>query len=240
MANMNNTPWEGSIVRMKSSLVIPYLICNYDEYPLMTNSDKKMVEEYGLIELIPHSVPEYMYGIITQEHWAPPLWNKVEMFTIDWAAEYHLKLFDDTKNTNLMFWKYDVETVKWARDNDIDDNDEKLNKSFQYNSMYREWERREFVFKCWYCGEQGCDRMVVWDKLIMVYSDLTNNKTLTNKERRYTVNQVMLCWCNNMMENTALRDMCECVVKEVGELFPYISDECDDENESTSTIDLLE
>ena len=181
-----------------------------------------------------------MYGIITQEHWAPPLWNEVEMFTIDWAAEYHLKLFDDTKKTNLMFWKYDVETVKWARDNDIDDNDEKLNKSFQYNSMYREWERREFVFKCWYCGEQGCDRMVVWDKLIMVYSDLTNNKTLTNKERRYTVNQVMLCWCNNMMGNTALRDMCECVAKEVGELFPYISDECDDENESTSTIDLLE
>ena len=206
----------------------------------MTNSDKKMVEEYGLIELIPHSVPEHMYGIITHEHWAPPLWNKVEMFTIDWAAEYRLKLFDNTKKTNLMFWEYDIETVKWAHDNVIDDNDENLNKSFQYNSIYGEWERREFVFKCWYCGEQGCDRMLVWDRLIMVYADLTNNATLTNKEQRYTVNQFMLCWCSNMMGNRALRDMYQCVVKEVGELFPYESDESDDENDSTGTIDLLE
>jgi len=34
--------------------------------------------------------------------------------------------------------------------------------------------------------------------------------------------------------------MCQCVVKEVGELFPYVSDESDDENDSTGTIDLLE
>ena len=40
--------------------------------------------------------------------------------------------------------------------------------------------------------------------------------------------------------NRALRDMGECVVKEVGKIFPYESDESDDENDSTGSIDLLE
>ena len=68
MSECKSTPTEGSIVRIKSSLVIPQLIFHYDEYHLITDANKKMVEEYGIINLIPHDIPEYMYGVVIGEN----------------------------------------------------------------------------------------------------------------------------------------------------------------------------
>ena len=240
MSECESTPTEGSIVRIKSSLVIPHLMCHYHEYPLMTDSNKTLVEEYGIIHLIPHDVPEYMYGVVIGEHYVPPLWNDVIMFEIDWAGEYHLKLFDDTKKTDKLFWLYDLEIVKLTEDHIMDEDNEMLYRSFTYNTVLKEWERKQFVFKCWYCGEQGCDRMLVWDRLALVYSDLTNNLTISNNQRRFTVYQTMYQWCTTMWGHRPLREMCKCVVMEVGELFPSECDQSEEECDSSGVIDLLE
>tara|TARA_B100000780_G_scaffold258364_1_gene208676 strand:+ start:749 stop:1483 length:735 start_codon:yes stop_codon:yes gene_type:complete len=235
-----DTPREGSIVKIKSKLVIPHLICHYDNYPLMTNADKRMVEEYGIIDLIPHDVPEYMYGVVLEEHWVPPIYNGVEKFEIDWAGEYHLKSFDDTKKTDKLFWIYDLETVKMPEDGIIDEHDEMMYRSFIYNTVLKEWERKQFIFKCWYCGEQGCDRMLVWDRLNNVYSDLANNATINNSQRRYIIYQAMMNWCTSMMGRKPLREICKCVIMEVGELFPSEGDENVEECDSSGIIDLTQ
>ena len=146
----------------------------------MTNADKRMVEKYCIINLIPHDVSEYMYGVVLEEHWVPPIYNGVEEFEIDWAGEYHLKSFDDTKKTDKLFWIYDLETVKMPGDGIINENNEMMYRSFICNTVLKEWERKQFIFKCWYCGEQGCDRMLVWDRLNNFYSDLANNATINN------------------------------------------------------------
>ena len=92
-----DTPRKGLIVKIKSTLVIPHLICHHNNYQLMTNSGKRIVEEYDTIDLIQHDVPVYMYGVVLEEHWVPPIFNRVEKFKINWAGEYHLKCFDGTK-----------------------------------------------------------------------------------------------------------------------------------------------
>lgn len=48
------------------------------------------------------------------------------MFTLEWAGKYNLTSFDDTKKIDRLFWKYNVETVKWVDDNVIDVIDEEL------------------------------------------------------------------------------------------------------------------
>ena len=105
-------PTEGTIVKIQSSKVIPFLLRNYDKYPLLNDRDKKMVKEHGLIELIPHDVPEYMYGVVTAEHCASPSYTNIDKYEIDWAGEYHFKVFDESKKTTKLFRGYDVETVK--------------------------------------------------------------------------------------------------------------------------------
>ena len=62
-----------------------------------------MVEEHGFIELIPHDVPEYMYGVVKTEHWESPLSTNDDKYEIDWAGEYHLKVFDENKKTTKLF-----------------------------------------------------------------------------------------------------------------------------------------
>ena len=231
---------EGTIVKIKSSIVIPHLMSNYDEYQMMTESDKRLFEESGNLNLIPHEVPEWMYGVITAEHYEPPNMHRPEKYMVDWAGEYHLKLFDHTKSTDDLFLTEDLVGVKWPDNRVFRENEEMLSKSFKYNEEYMEWERKEFRFKCWYCDEEGCDRMILWDRLSLVYSDLTNNVTISNNQRRYTVYQAMLLWSQNLMGRIALREICICVVREVGELFPSDTDESETDEDSGGTIDLLE
>ena len=162
-------PTEGEIVKIQSSKVILFLLRNYNKYPLLNDRDKRMVEEHGLIELIPHNMPEYMYGVATAEHWASPLCTNVDKYETNWAVEYHLKVFDESKKTTKLFWGYDVETVKWPEDGMMDADDETLLRSFQYNHYYMEWERKAFVYRCWYCHKEGCDRMIFGDKLSYIF-----------------------------------------------------------------------
>ena len=146
------------------------------------------------------------------------------MLEIDWADEYHLKLFDYTKRTDKLFWLYDLEIVKLPKDDIMDEDNDMYYRDFIYNKVLNEWERKQFVFKCWYFGEQGCDRMLVWDRLALVYSDLTNNITIINNQQRYMVYRTMVQWCTTMIGHMPLTKMCKCVVIEAGELFPS---ECD-------------
>ena len=89
-----------------------------------------MVEEHGLIELIPHDVPEYMYGVVTAEHCASPSYTNVDEYEKDQEGGYHLKVFDESKKTMKLFQRYDVETVKWPEDGMMDADDEMLLRSF--------------------------------------------------------------------------------------------------------------
>ena len=57
----------------------------------------------------------------------------------------------------------------------------------KYNQKYMEWERIEFRFKYWYCDNEGCDRILEWDRLSLFYLDLTNNVTISKNQRRCTV-----------------------------------------------------
>lgn len=44
--------------------------------------------------------------------------------------------------TNGLIWTHNVEIVNLADDNVIDENDEELYWSFQYNAIYTEWETK--------------------------------------------------------------------------------------------------
>ena len=68
MSECTSIPTDGSLVRIDSSLIIPHLICHYDEYLLMTDSEKKLVEEYEIINRILHDVHEYMYDEVIEYH----------------------------------------------------------------------------------------------------------------------------------------------------------------------------
>ena len=116
----------GTIVKIKSSIVIPHLICNYEEYPLMSQADKILVEQTGNLDLFPHEVPEWIYGVVIVEQYAPPNMHSPEKFMVDWAGEYHLKLFDNTKNTHELFWSEDLYGVKWPDNTDFADEKEML------------------------------------------------------------------------------------------------------------------
>ena len=86
----------------------------------MTQSEKTLLVETGNLDLIPHEVPKCMYGVITEEHTdVPPNLNNTGKFMVDWLGEYHLKLFDDTKNTDEVFWKEDLYGVKWPDDREF-------------------------------------------------------------------------------------------------------------------------
>lgn len=229
----------GTIVKIKSLIVIPRLICNYEEYPLMSQADKILVEQTGNLDLFPHEVPEWIYGVVIVEQYAPPNMHSPEKFMVDWAGEYHLKLFDNTKNTHELFWSEDLYGVKWPDNTDFADEQEMLWKSFKYNEEYMVWERKELRFKCWYCDEEGCDRMILSDRLSQIYSDLSYNDTIGNYHKRRIVYQSMLLWSQNLMGTVALRDICICVVNEVGELFPSQTDESETDEDSGGTIDLI-
>jgi len=230
----------GMIVKIKSSIVIPHLMSNYDEYQMMTESDKRRFQESGNLDLIPHEVPEWMYGVITAEHYEPPNMHRPEKYMVDWAGEYHLKFFDDTKRTDDLFLTEDLVGVKWPDNRVFRENEEMLNKSFKYNEEYMKWERKEFRFKCWYCDEERCDRMILWDRLSLVYSDLTNNVMISNNQKRYMMYQAMLLYNQRLMGRIALRDICICVLREIGELFPSDIDENETDEDSVEIIDLLE
>lgn len=141
-------PTEGTITKIQRPKVILFLLRNYDKYPLLYDRDKKMVEEHGLIELIPHDLLEYMYGVVIAEHCASPLCTNVDKYETYWAGEYHLKVFDKSKKTTKLFWGHDVETVKLPEDGMMDADDEMLLEGFQYNHYYMEGERKAFVYRC--------------------------------------------------------------------------------------------
>ena len=86
----------------------------------------------------------------------------------------------------------------------MDADDEMLSRSFQYNHYYMEWERKAFVYRCWYCHEEGCDRMILWDRLSYIYTESTDNTTITNKQRRYIVFQSMMSWTAVLMGSRPL------------------------------------
>jgi len=130
--------------------------------------------------------------------------------------------------------------VKWPDNRVFRENEEMLSKSFKYNEVYMEWERNEFRYKCWYCDKEGCDRMILWDRLSLVYSDLTNNVMISNNQRRYMMYQAMLLCYQRLMGRIALRDICICVFREIGELFPSDIDENETDEDSGEIIDLLE
>ena len=233
----------GTIVQCSSRTIIPLLIRNYEEYPAMSQYDKWLLEESDNIHLIPHYVPSDIYGVIIEDHSDPPGMNN--KWLVDWAAEYHLKFYDNSKNTDKLFWGSELWAMKWTNDTEIYDNERVLSNSFRYNHEYLVWERKEFRYKCWYCGEEGCDRMLVLDRLSILYSDLFNNATIDNNQRRYNIYQAMLGWFNVMMGRRPLREMCECVIMEVAEYFPVEEtgseyDESDEECDSSGVIDLIE
>ena len=81
--------------------------------------------------------------------------------------------------------------------------------------------------------------MVLSDRLSQIYSDLSYNDTIGNYHKRRSVYQSMLLWSQNLMGTVALRDICICVVNEVGELFPSQTDESETDEDSGGTIDLI-
>lgn len=49
----------------------------------------------------------------------------------------------------------------------------------------------------------------------------------------------MLCWSNSLMGHIPMMEICNCVVREMGELFPCDSDESDVDYDLSVTLDLL-
>lgn len=70
-----------------------------------------------------------MYDIITQLRAmgttiTEQCWNVYNILG-RWVSPH---FFDDTKTTDKLFWKYDLETINWTDDNTMDKNDEELNR----------------------------------------------------------------------------------------------------------------
>ena len=98
--------------------------------------------------------------MVTAEQYAPPNMHGPVKFKVVWAGEYHLKLFDNTKNTDELFWSEDLVGVKWPDNRQFGDYQDTLRKCFKYNEEYMVWERnaldfntgivtRKGVIKCW-------------------------------------------------------------------------------------------
>ena len=62
---------------------------------------------------------------------------------------------------------------------------------------------------------KGCDRMMMWDRLVLVYSDLINNFTINNNQQQHTVYTAMMSWYTSMIGRIPLGDMCTFVDTEV-------------------------
>ena len=82
--------------------------------------------------------------------------------------------------------------------------------------------------------------MIFWDRLLYIYAELTDNATITNKQRRYVVFQSMMSWITVLMGSRPLREICDCVLREVRELFPNKDGNSDEECDSSGVIDLLD
>ena len=82
--------------------------------------------------------------------------------------------------------------------------------------------------------------MLVWDRLNNVYSDLANNATNNNSQRRYIIYQAMMNWCTSMMGRKSLREICKCGIMKVGAIFPSEANENLGECDSSGIIDLTQ
>ena len=112
----------------------------------------------------------------------------------------------------------------------------------------QEWIRIPGKGVCRYCETGNCDRMNIWDWLVLMYSDLHSYRQVMNKPKRCTVYQSMtrLVHGNRGYKNRVL--VCDCVAKDIGDFFPNEDDASsvgfidtyDDELNSDTGINILE
>ena len=136
----------GTIIQCSNRIILPLLMRRYEEYQALSQYDKWLVEETCNYHLIPYYVPSEIYGVIIKDHSDPSCMN--DKWLVDWAGEYHLKFFNNSKNTEKLFWGCELWPVKWTNNTEIYDNERVLSNSFRYNHEYLVWERKEFRYKC--------------------------------------------------------------------------------------------
>ena len=51
---------------------------------------KDLVTYFHDITAIPDEIPDYIYGIVAEGWYAPPNWQVIARYSVNWVSGYHL------------------------------------------------------------------------------------------------------------------------------------------------------